>query len=346
MFTATRQLDGVFTAAAAEIRDPLFAGDREPFKNGLDRLGPVHTKTVVQFRFPVAHKRSQLLRGSIGASLIAHKPSSLLTPAQSDKALVVSREPIAISEQPKTEFSRSHGRRFALIGATMIGTVAILWIGGASLVAYQLTHPPFLREGRTNVYGRNVPTSYDALPRDPREAFNVEFNTIRVPVSRNRAIDGWLTPGRLPAAVLLVPPVGGSRRMMLPYAKFLHEAGYPTLAIDSGADANSGITWGWRERMAVLSAASELRRQGFEQRAALGVSEGAAEILLVQAAGASFAAIVADSSYGNLEKMFRRVPSIAGLNPALRQTALWETGLLIGHPLWKISPEQAAANLG
>jgi len=134
--------------------------------------------------------------------------------------------------------------------------------------------------------------------------------------------------------------------MMLPYAKFLHEAGYPTLAIDSGADANSGITWGWRERMAVLSAASELRRRGFEQRAALGVSEGAAEILLVQAAGASFAALVADSSYGNLEKMFRRVPSIAGLNPALRQTALWETGLLIGHPLWKISPEQAAANLG
>jgi uncharacterized protein len=169
---------------------------------------------------------------------------------------------------------------------------------------------------------------------------------VKIHLSRDRSFDGWMIPGKLPAAMLLVPPAGGSRRTMIPYAKFLHATGYPILAIDSGDNPQTGTTWGWNERTAVLSAASELRRRGFKRIGALGVSEGAAEIILVQAAGASFDAIVADSPYGSLAGMFQRVPSIAGLNPALQQTALWEARFFLGHSIWKVDPAKAARDLG
>lgn len=240
----------------------------------------------------------------------------------------------------------SHARKFALIGTVMVGLAVMLWMGAATLVAYRLKYPPFLEEGQTDVRGPHVPASDERAPIDPRTAFGADFEPRRIAAAGGTSIDAWMIPGKLPAAVLLVPPVGGTRRMMLPYAKFLHDAGYAVLAIDSGDTPSTGTTWGWGERTAVLSAASELKRRGFKKIGALGVSEGAAEIILVQAAGASFAAIVADSSYANLAQMFQHVPSIAGLNPALQQTVLWEAGLLLGHSTFQVDPAKAAHELG
>ena len=223
----------------------------------------------------------------------------------------------------------------------------MLWIGAATLVAYRLKYPPFLEEGRTDVYGPHQAAADDSPSAlDPRSAFGADFEQVRIPVGRGRSVDGWMIAGTQPAAVVLVPPIGGTRRTMIPYAKFLHEAGYPILVIDSGDTPQSGTSWGWGERTAVLSAASELKRRGFKKLGALGVSEGAAEILLVQAAGASFSAIVSDSAYGSLAAMFQHVPSIAGLNPALQQSALWEAGFFLGHSVWKVDPVKAAKDLG
>ena len=228
----------------------------------------------------------------------------------------------------------------------MIGIAVMLWLGAATLVAYRLKYPPFLEEGQTDVYGPHVPGADALVPMDPRAAFGADFEAVQIPMGGGRTVDGWMIPGKQQAAVLLVPPAGGTRRTMLPYAKFLHEAGYAVLAIDSGDTAATGTSWGWNDRMAVLSAGSELKRRGFKKIGALGVSEGAAEILMVQAAGASFAAIVADSAYGSLAAMFQHVPSIAGLNPALQQTVLWEAGLFLGHSVWKMNPAKAASEKG
>jgi pimeloyl-ACP methyl ester carboxylesterase len=238
-------------------------------------------------------------------------------------------------------------RRFAILGGVMIGVAGMLWIGAATLVAYRLKYPPFLEEGRTDVYGPHQAAADDSPSAlDPRSAFGADFEQVRIPVGGSRSVDGWMIAGTQPAAVVLVPPIGGTRRTTLPYAKFLHEAGYPILVIDSGDTPQSGTSWGWGERTAVLSAASELKRRGFKKLGALGVSEGAAEILLVQAAGASFSAIVSDSAYGSLAAMFQHVPSIAGLNPALQQSALWEAGFFLGHSVWKVDPVKAAKDLG
>ncbi|MGO9454245.1 MAG: alpha/beta hydrolase [Candidatus Binataceae bacterium] len=242
--------------------------------------------------------------------------------------------------------STNHPRRFALIGAVMIGVAVVLWAGAATLVAYRIKYPTFLEDGRTDVYGPHAPAADAPIPIDPHAAFGADFENVRIPIARDNAVAAWMIPGKLPAAVLLVPPAGGTRRTMLPCAKFLHDAGYPVLAIDSGDDAKSGTTWGWRERLIVLSAASELKRRGFKKIGALGVSEGAAEILMDQASGASFAAIVSDSAYGSLSAMLERVPSLAVLNPALQRTALWEAGFFLGHSIWKIDPLKAARDLG
>jgi dipeptidyl aminopeptidase/acylaminoacyl peptidase len=228
----------------------------------------------------------------------------------------------------------------------MIGLAALLWLAAATLVAYRLRYPPFLEDGRTDVYGPGAAAEGASVPLDPRAAFGADFDSIKIHLSPDLSIDAWMIPGKLPAAMLLVPPAGGTRRTMLPYAEFLHAAGYPILAIDSGDSPQTGTTWGWNERSTVLSAASELKRRGFKKIGALGVSEGAAEIILVQASGAAFAAIVADSPYGSLAGMFEHVPSIAGLNPALQETALWEAGFFLGHSIWKVDPAKAARDLG
>jgi hypothetical protein len=243
----------------------------------------------------------------------------------------------------KSAEAKRNGRKFALIGAVMIGLAAALWIAGATLVAYRFKYPTFLEDGRTDVYGPHLPQG--SAPIDPRAAFGADFEPVQIHTG-DHSVEGWMIPGNLPAAVLLVPPVGGTRRMMLPYAKFLHDAGYPVLAIDSGDTWQTGTSWGWWERTAVLSARSELRRRGFKKIGALGVSEGAAEILMVQAAGAAFAAIVADSAYGSLAAMFQHVPSIANLNPALQQTALFEAGFFLGHSVWKVDPAKAVREIG
>jgi hypothetical protein len=249
-------------------------------------------------------------------------------------------------DEPHPDEVKHHARRFGWIGAAMIGTAAILWLGGASIVAYRLAYPPFLADGHTDVYGPHAPIFDAAAPADPRAAFGAPFESVSIPVEDQQAVEGWFVAGKLGSAVLLMPAAGGDRRAMLPYMKFLHAAGYAMLAIGSGDSAARGTRWGWRERAEVLAAADNLTRRGFANIAGLGVSEGAAAIILAQAERPVFRAIIADSAYRNLAAMFQRIPSIAGLNPAFSQTVMLETGFFMGHSLWQIDPAKAARKLG
>ncbi|HVA76441.1 MAG TPA: hypothetical protein VNF27_01030 [Candidatus Binataceae bacterium] len=249
-------------------------------------------------------------------------------------------------DEPHPDEVKHHARRFGWIGSAMIGTAAILWLGGASIVAYRLAYPPFLEGGHTDVYGPHAPIADALAPADPRAAFGASFESVSIPVEDHPAVQGWFVAGQLPAAVLLMPAAGGDRRAMLPYMKFLHDAGYATLAIGSGDSPERGTRWGWREKDEVLAAADNLKHRGFANIAGLGVSEGAAAILLAQAERPVFSAIIADSAYRNLAAMFQRIPSIAGLNPAFSQTVIMEAGLFMGHSLWRIDPAKAARKLG
>ncbi|HVA80371.1 MAG TPA: alpha/beta hydrolase [Candidatus Binataceae bacterium] len=248
--------------------------------------------------------------------------------------------------EPPSDGAKLHPRRFGWIGGAMIGTAAMLWLGAASVVAYRLAYPPFLEDGHTDIYGPHAPIADASAPGDPRVAFGAQFESLTIPVEDQSAAAAWFVAGKLPTAVLLMPPAGADRRAMLPYMKFLHAAGYATLALVSGDSPARGTRWGWRERAVVLAGAGDLKRRGFTQIAGLGVAEGAAAILLAQAERPVFTAIIADSAYRNLAAMFQRIPSIAGLNPAFSQTVMLEAGMFMGHSLWRIDPGRAARKLG
>jgi pimeloyl-ACP methyl ester carboxylesterase len=237
--------------------------------------------------------------------------------------------------------------RAVLIPIGLIGIAVVLWLGAATFVTYRILHPPFLDGGRGNVIASDKARAHAQLATDPKSCCDAPFENLRITDDQGVSVDAWFVPGTLQAAVLLIPPSGASRRAMLPYLKFLHPAGLPILMIDNSDFARGRAGWGYGERGIVRSAAETLRKKGYKNIAALGVSEGAAAALLVQAQTRDvFKVIICDSSFTTLGAMLRRNPSLAGLNPAFLQTVMWELGLALGRFPGDISPEWAAWRIG
>jgi len=157
---------------------------------------------------------------------------------------------------------------------------------------------------------------------------------------------GWYFPGKRREVVVIVPPAGAPEKAMIPYVKFLLGAGYTVVAVYSANAPQFGINWGMLKRKFALATARTLMDDGFTKIAALGISEGAAGAIMAQAEQPVFTAIVADSSYANLERLFMRSPSMSGLNPAFLSTVMWEAQFWFGRKLDQISPETDAASLG
>jgi pimeloyl-ACP methyl ester carboxylesterase len=240
--------------------------------------------------------------------------------------------------------NRKFFTRATLIPLALVGLGGVLWMGAATFITYHLLHPPFLDGGRGDVFiaSGNVP-----LGDDPKSYCDAPFEDVRITDADGITVDGWFVPGTLPSAVLLIPASGASKRALLPYVKILHNVGLPLLAIDSSDFVRGRDGWGWGQRASVRSVAATLRKKGFANIAALGVSEGAAAALMIQAeAPDTFNAIVADSSFTTLGAMLRRYPSLAGLNPAFLETTMWELGLALGHNVEDISPIVSASKLG
>ena len=235
-------------------------------------------------------------------------------------------------------------RPAAIIPLLLFGISVVLWLGAASFVTHRILHPPFLDGGYGDVI---IASGKPLLGVDPKSCCDAAFENLRITDDAGVSIDAWLVPGTLPSAVLLIPPSGASRSAMLPYLKFLHAVGLPVLMIDSPDFARGRAGWGWTERGIVRSAAEILRQKGYRNIAALGVSEGAATALMVQAENpALFKTIIADGSFATLGAMLRRNPSLAGLNPAFLQTVMWELGRALGQSVDQISPAAAASKLG
>ena len=229
----------------------------------------------------------------------------------------------------------------------LFGLGGALWLGAATFVTYHLLHPPFLDGGRGDVFMGSQTAANHPLPAgDPKSCCDAQFEEVRIADAAGASTPGWYVPGTLPSAVLLIPASGGSRRAMLPYLKFIHSVGLPVLAIDSPDLSRARSGWGWDGRDIVAAAASMLHARGHPHLAALGISEGAAAALIVQAETPSFDAIIADSSFATLGAMLRRYPSLAGLNPAFLETIMWELGRALGRNVEEISPQAAAAKLG
>jgi fermentation-respiration switch protein FrsA (DUF1100 family) len=245
-------------------------------------------------------------------------------------------------------------RRIFALGALFVGLPALIWIVAAFFVARSLKYPAFLYLGNgQDVFGEHVPGFKRGSVTDIARAIGVEperydAGTVEDDAGRHRAISvvGWYFPGTRREAVLIMPSAGASEDQLIPYIKFLHAAGYTVVANYSSNNPEFGISWGLLKRKFALATARALKVDGFEKIAVLGISEGAAGAIMAQAEQPVFTAIVADSSYANLQQMLRRSPSISRLNPAFESTVMWAAQWWMGQRLNKISPVTDAAKLG
>src|SRR5580704_5476084 len=255
-------------------------------------------------------------------------------------------------ESPPTAPKRRRRRIFG-IGAILLGVPILLWVGAGFFVARSLRYPDFLRRGGENAFGQHVPQFKRGSITDVGRAVGVEPERLDCGVVEEDGIAhhqvsvvGWYFPGKRREVVVIVPAAGAPETAMIPYAKFLLDAGYTVVAAYSSNNPVYGINWGMLKRKFALATARTLMDDGFTKIAALGIGEGAAGVIMAQAEQPVFTAIVADSSYANLQQLFMRSPSMLRLNPAFVRTVMWEARLWFGRPLDKISPETDAGNLG
>src|SRR6266481_180983 len=244
-------------------------------------------------------------------------------------------------------------RRIFGIGAILLSIPIILWIGAAFFVARSLMYPEFIRRSGQDVFGQHVPAFQRGSITDIGKAVGIEPERLDCGVVEEDgfrhhqvSVTGWYFPGKRREVVMIVPAAGSPETAMIPYVKFLRDAGYTVVATYSANNPSYGINWGMLKRKFALATARTLMDDGFTKIAVLGVSEGAAGAIMAQAEQPVFNAIVADSSYANLEELLMRSPSMSRLNPAFASTVLWEARWWFGRPLSKISPAIDAANLG
>ncbi len=233
----------------------------------------------------------------------------------------------------------------------MLGLPVVLWIGAATFIANQIKYPIFLSSPRgDDVVGEHVPARtghpYDlarssiGLMPDAFKAGQVEFAGLPVEVT------GLYFRGRGNETIVLVPAAGGGTESLIPYVQFLYAAGYSVVALDSLSNAHLGTDFGWSDGAAVLKTAEKLRHDGVKRIAVMGISEGGAAAIFAAAEKPIFGAVIADSSYANLDEMLRQNPSIAGLYPAFAATVLgiaehrW-----FPRPFTEIAPADAALKL-
>ncbi len=243
-------------------------------------------------------------------------------------------------------------RRIFGVGAILLGVPILLWMGAAFFVARSLRYPDFIRRGGQDVFGEHVASFQRGSMKDIAAALGVEPTRLDCGVveedgfrHRQVSVIGWYFPGKRRQVVLIVPAEGSPEAGMIPYVKFLLGAGYTVVATYIADGRSDGTDWGILKRKLALATAHKLMHDGFDKIAALGISDGAAGAIMAQAEQPVFTAIVADSSYANLEQLFIRSPSMSGLNPAFGGTVMWEAELWFGRPPYKISPATDAANL-
>lgn len=168
------------------------------------------------------------------------------------------------------------------------------------------------------------------------------------------SLDGWLVPAssRVPT-VILVGGFKADRTSMVPYAGFLHAAGFNAFLYDSrGTGGSSGMfSLGLREVKDVQGAVAYLNSRAgshIHRYGLLGVSLGAGVAIVAASRLPEVHAIVADSPYTDQRAVVQRLDTMhAGpLTLAMAPVAPWLVDQLIGAPLDSFSPLRGAAKLG
>ena len=165
---------------------------------------------------------------------------------------------------------------------------------------------------------------------------------------------GWLAVASPSAAtIILAHGFKGTRVGMLPWARFLYQAGYNVLLFDGrgcGESDGWGIALGAREADDVIGAVRYLQGRTDltnTRYGALGISLGAGTVLLAAAREPALLAVVADSAWADERPQLDRMSSVP-LGPLALPALPYEPALLdalIGARLEDTSPSAAIGQI-
>ena len=191
----------------------------------------------------------------------------------------------------------------------------------------------------------------------PRRSAPIEAADLRLEAVRFRASDGVLLAGSFALAsrdaptVVLAHGFKTSRAEMLPWARFLREAGYNVLLFDSrgcGESEGWAIGAGATEPRDIIGAVRHLRERGDladPRVAVLGISLNAGAAVLAAAREPGVSAVVADSAWADEDFQLARLRSIraGSLDLPLPPYGTALLDALVGAPLEAARPSDEIA---
>ena len=196
-----------------------------------------------------------------------------------------------------------------------------------------------------DLLSRPALVSVGAPPVD-LHASSVVLRTAAGPVS------GWIMPGEAGrGTILLLHGVRANRLQMLERAHFFHAMGYSVLAIDMQAHGESPgerITFGAREALGVSAALEYLdASHPGQQIGVIGVSMGAAALVLARPTTQNLSAVVLESMYPTIEEAVGdRIALHAGKwAQAFAPLLLWQLPLRTGVSTAQLHPITAIGSL-
>jgi dipeptidyl aminopeptidase/acylaminoacyl peptidase len=227
----------------------------------------------------------------------------------------------------KNQINRDHKRRRVGVRAvTAAGACLILLACGLVGILSWTASGHVLHPARV---------SYAALLRQYRRLVS---HVVTIHSTTGAIISGRFFPGRTHATIILSHGYGATQEQLLPWASFLHQAGFNVLTYDMrGVGRSSGsITLGALERRDLISVVDYLVSRpdvDKEKIGALGFSLGGATTIMAAAQDIRIKAVVDDSGYADIRHWFK-----ASIVEALRhatdpfsvlslQMIQWRTGI-------------------
>jgi pimeloyl-ACP methyl ester carboxylesterase len=142
-------------------------------------------------------------------------------------------------------------------------------------------------------------------PHPPGDLAVVDFTT-------PRGVAAWLVRAEPGApAVVLLHGFKGNREEMLPWARFIHEAGYNVALLDSqgcGKSAGAFVGLGATEPQGITDVVAAARGLFHtDQIAVLGISLGAGAAILAAARDPAISAVIADSAWTDQDLQLSRL---------------------------------------
>jgi uncharacterized protein len=223
------------------------------------------------------------------------------------------------------------------VAAAVALTVLVAWLVAPVARAYQLV------AGRSS--GPVAPG--DLVVEDIR--FNAGAESER---PQGVELAGWTihTVHGAPA-IVLVHGFKTSREEMLPWARFLHDAGYNVLLFDTrgcGKSAGSTVGLGATEPSDISLAVEAARDQfGTTKVAVLGISLGAGAAILAAANDQNITAVVADSPWTDQDLQLSRLSflPVGSLRVPLPPYGIAAVNALVGVDVTKARPLDAVARI-